>query len=293
MQNQRKDIYPDKKRFVFPGKALSVSSPAIMGIVNITPDSFYDGGRWRDIEFTLGRIGKMVLDGAGIIDIGGESTRPGSRPVSEKEELNRVLPILEKAVPAYPDTLFSIDTTKYEVARQALGCGAKMVNDVSGLQKEPRLAALCASFDTPLVIMHSKGQPQTMQRNPSYENVVEEIIRFLKEKCDFAEKEGVSHLIVDPGIGFGKTPAHNLTIIKNLKKFKALSHPVLVGASRKSVIGKILSDNNEERPVHGRLAGTLALHYHALCEGADILRVHDVPETNDIIKVFNALHHHK
>lgn len=279
----------NQKRFVLTGKALSVTAPAIMGVINMTPDSFSDGGEVRDVSSALGRITKMVEDGAELIDVGGESTRPGSDPVTEKEELRRVIPLLEKAVPQFPGTMFSIDTTKYEVARQALGCGVHMVNDVSGLQKEPRLAELCASYQAILVIMHSKGTPKTMQRNPDYADTVKEIIDFLKEGAQMAEKAGVAQIVIDPGIGFGKTLQHNLEIIARLGDFCSLGYPVLVGASRKSMIGKLLADKEGDRPVNKRLAGTLALHYHALMQGAAILRVHDVREAKDSLEVFKAV----
>jgi len=277
------------KRFVLTGKALSVSTPAIMGVLNMTPDSFSDGGEVRDVSSALERIKKMVEYGADLIDVGGESTRPGSDPVAEKEELRRVIPLLEKAVPLFPGTMFSIDTTKYEVARQALACGVQMVNDVSGLQKEPRLAELCASYQAILVIMHSKGTPKTMQWNPAYQDAVTEIITFLKQGAQMAEKAGVTQVVIDPGIGFGKTLQHNLEIIARLGKFSSLGYPVLVGASRKSMIGKLLADESGDRPVNKRLAGTLALHYHALMQGAAILRVHDVREAKDSVEVFKAV----
>ena len=260
-----------------------------MGVLNVTPDSFSDGGEVRDVSSALGRITKMVEDGAELIDVGGESTRPGSDPVTEKEELRRVIPLLEKAVPQFPGTMFSIDTTKYEVARQALACGVHMVNDVSGLQKEPRLAELCASYQAILVIMHSKGTPKTMQRNPDYADTVKEIIDFLKEGAQMAEKAGVAQIVIDPGIGFGKTLQHNLEIIARLGDFRSLGYPVLVGASRKSMIGKLLADKEGDRPVNKRLAGTLALHYHALMQGAAILRVHDVREAKDSLEIFKAV----
>ncbi len=278
-----------QKRFVLTGKALSVSTPAIMGVLNMTPDSFSDGGEVQDVSSALERITEMVEEGADLIDVGGESTRPGSDPVTEKEELQRVLPLLEKAVPAFPGTMFSIDTTKYEVARQALECGVHMVNDVSGLQKEPRLADLCASCQAILVIMHSKGAPKTMQRDPDYVDAVTEIIAFLKHGAQAAEKTGVTQLVIDPGIGFGKTLQHNLEIIARLGDFCSLGYPVLIGASRKSMIGKLLADKSGDRPVNKRLAGTLALHYHALMQGAAILRVHDVREAKDSLEVFKAV----
>ncbi len=287
-----RNIESDKnidKRFVLRGKALSVSTPCIMGILNVTPDSFSDGGRYLSVEKALRRIGEMVDNGAGIIDVGGESTRPGSDPVSEKEELERVIPILEQAVPAYPETMFSIDTTKYEVARKALECGVQMVNDVSGLQADPELAGLCGRHQAVLVIMHSKGPPKTMQKKPQYRDVVGEILRFLEKQVLLAREKGVRQVVIDPGIGFGKTLAHNLQIMHNLHTFTQTGQPVMAGVSRKSMIGHILADEKGPRPVDNRLAGTLALQYHALINGAAILRVHDVREARDILEVYRSV----
>jgi dihydropteroate synthase len=278
-----------QKRLVLSGRALSVSAPAIMGVLNVTPDSFSDGGEVRDTRSALKRIEDMVAEGASLIDVGGESTRPGADPVTEKEELERVIPVLKEAIPAFPQTMFSVDTTKYEVARQALECGTHMVNDVSGLQREPRLADLCAEYRAALVIMHSQGTPKTMQERPAYEDAVNEIAAFLQEKAALAERAGVTQVVIDPGIGFGKYLEHNLQIVARLGTFCSLGYPVLVGASRKSMIGQLLADHAGNRPVNKRLAGTLALHYHALMQGAALLRVHDVREARDSLEVFRAL----
>lgn len=273
-------------RFAVHGKALDLSVPSIMGVLNVTPDSFSDGGLYVDPDAAISRLDRMAEDGASIIDIGGESTRPGSEPVSEQVELDRVMPVVEKAVSRYPDRLFSIDTTKYEVAQAALAAGVDVVNDVSGLQREPRLAELCARYDAGLVIMHAQGTPQTMQQNPEYDNVVGDIKGFLQLKLEQARENGVQPVMIDPGIGFGKTLEHNLTLLRNLQSFRGLGVPVLVGASRKSMLGHIL----EGRPAEGRLPATLAVHYHAMMKGADVLRVHDVREAFDTVKVYNALH---
>ncbi|WP_421773505.1 dihydropteroate synthase [Gracilimonas sp.] len=265
---------------------LSTSTfPKIMGIINATPDSFSDGGKYLDHSRAMDRIHLMLKNGAEIIDVGGESTRPGADPVSESKEIDRVIPLLEEAIPVFSDALFSIDTTKYEVAKKALQAGAKVVNDVSGLQKEPRLADLCAEYDAAYVLMHSQGDPKTMQKNPEYTDVVEDVMAFFGQQVAEAKKRGVHQLILDPGIGFGKTMEHNLKLIAHLDKFKKFGFPVLVGASRKSMIGKILDD----RPTDDRITGTVALHYHALTKGANILRVHDVKEASDSIRIFNAV----
>ncbi|MGK7370726.1 MAG: dihydropteroate synthase, partial [Candidatus Halalkalibacterium sp. M3_1C_030] len=231
------------------------------------------------------RIGLMVSQGADIIDVGGESTRPGSEPVTEDKELQRVLPVLEKAIPQFPDTLFSIDTTKYRVAEEALKMGVHLVNDISGLQKEPRFVELCVRYNAGYILMHSQGNPKTMQNDPEYENVVRDIISFFREQIAQAKKAGLEKIILDPGIGFGKTQQHNLTILKRLGEFVDLGYPLLVGASRKSMIGRILND----RAVDDRVTGTVAVHYHAMMQGAKIIRVHDVKEAKDSILVYNEL----
>lgn len=256
-----------------------------MGILNLTPDSFSDGGQYSDVDSAISRVGAMVEAGAEIIDVGGESTRPGSDGVSEKTELGRVMPVLEAVIPLFPDVVFSIDTTKYEVARQALKTGAAIVNDVSGLQKEPRLAGLCAEHNTCLVIMHSQGAPRTMQENPQYDDVVQDIVTFFEKQVELARREGVEKIILDPGIGFGKTLEQNLRLIAHLDEFKKAGFPVMIGASRKAMIGAILGG----RPTNERIFGTVAVHYHSLLKGADIIRVHDVKEASDSLRIFKAV----
>lgn len=266
-------------------KVLDLSTPVVMGILNTTPDSFSDGGLFDDQQSALDRIAEMAEEGAAIIDIGGESTRPGSDPVPVDEELSRTIPILECAVKDHPELFFSIDTTKYDVAKKALHAGAHILNDVSGLRKEPRFADLCRKTGAAYVCMHSKGDPKTMQNNPSYKNVVVEVLSDLKRIQIKLAQKGVDNIIIDPGIGFGKTVAHNLQLVRDLPHFLQLKCPILIGASRKSLLGKILGD----RPVDGRLAGTVALHYHCLMQGASVLRVHDVREASDSVKIFNAI----
>jgi dihydropteroate synthase len=256
-----------------------------MGILNSTPDSFYDGGKYVDLTSGLERISQMCDEGAAIIDIGGESTRPGSDPVSEEEEIQRVIPLLEKAIPRFPDVLFSIDTTRYRVALEAIRTGVHILNDVSGLQKEPRFADLCAEFGTALIVMHAKGEPKTMQDQPEYEDVLAEVVSFLDQKVTLLRRLGVESIVVDPGIGFGKTLEHNVALLRQLHVFKRWETPVLVGISRKSMIGALLGGRDRE----GRLAGTIAAHYDAMVRGAKIIRVHDIQEAKDAILVYNAL----
>jgi len=267
-------------------RVLDLTEPKIMGILNTTPDSFSDGGEFNDPERALGHIGLMVGQGADIIDVGGESTRPGSDPVTEDKELDRVVPVLERAIPEFPGTIFSIDTTKHRVAQTALELGVKLVNDISGLQKEPGLADLCAEYNAGYILMHSKGNPKTMQKDPAYpDGVISEIRDYFERQAALAKSKGVRQIILDPGIGFGKSLQHNLEILSNLDKFTDLGYPLMVGASRKSMIGRLLGD----REVNDRLIGTVAIHYHAMMLGAKIIRVHDVKEASDSVIVYNAL----
>lgn len=256
-----------------------------MGILNVTPDSFSDGGLYLDPDRALRRVDEMVRQGADIIDVGGESTRPGSEPVDEESELARVVPVISQIHQTFPELIVSVDTTKYEVARRALDAGAQIVNDVSGLRKESRLADLCAEYSAGYVLMHSIKDPKTMQLDPHYDDVIEEISQTFNEGLLKLSQAGVKSVILDPGIGFGKTVNHNLDIIRNLGQFKRFGKPLLVGASRKRMIGEILGG----RPAEGRLAGTLAVHYHALLQGASILRVHDVEAAADQVALYSAL----
>jgi dihydropteroate synthase len=256
-----------------------------MGILNVTPDSFYDGGQLNSVDEALSRIEQMRAQGADIIDVGGESTRPGADPVDVDTELRRVSPVLEAAIPRFPDLIFSVDTTRYSVALEAIRAGVHILNDVSGLQKEPRFADLCSEFDTALVIMHSKGEPKTMQLKPEYDDVLAEVVAFLDRQVTYARRIGVQSIIIDPGIGFGKTLDHNIQLLQQLQVMKRWGAPVLVAASRKSMIGQILGG----RDVEGRLAGSIVLHYDALVRGAKIIRVHDIQEAKDTVLMYNAL----
>lgn len=275
----------DLSQFKVRDKTLDLSSPKVMGILNATPDSFSDGGHFNELDAALHRIEQMIGAGASIIDVGGESTRPGSEPVAEQKELDRVLPILEKAIPQFPDTLFSIDTTKFRVAKEALELGTHFVNDISGLQREPRFVALCKEFKAGYILMHSQGNPKNMQEDPTYEDVFRDIYQFFERQLQQCREQGLDSVIIDPGIGFGKTLDHNLRLIANLGDFKQLGYPVMVGASRKSMIGSLLDD----RPVDERVIGTVAVHYHAMMQGASIIRVHDVKEAHDSLQIFNAI----
>jgi dihydropteroate synthase len=252
-----------------------------MGVVNITPDSFSDGGQFFDRRAAIAHARRLAEEGAHIIDLGGESTRPGAAPVTEEEELARVLPVLEELA----DLCISVDTRRPAVMEAALDAGASMINDVQALTTPGACDAVRAS-KCAVCLMHMKGEPATMQREPHYDDVVREVKGFLEERVAAAVAAGVARerLVIDPGFGFGKTAAHNLTLLKRLGEFGELGVPLLAGLSRKSTIGKVTG-----RPAGERLAGSLAMALVALQGGATILRVHDVKETRDVIAVWEAL----
>lgn len=258
----------------------------IMGILNVTPDSFSDGGQFFDKRSAIKRALQMVKEGADIIDIGGESTRPGSDPVPLEEELKRTIPLIE-VLTKESNVPISIDTYKSDVAKRALDAGASMVNDISGLRFDPLMKSVVAQYKVPVVIMHIKGKPKDMQKDTVYEDLLLEIITYLKNSIDMAIKAGISEdkIIIDPGIGFGKTFEHNLEIIHNLQKFTVLEKPILIGPSRKAFIGKILGD----APPGERLEGTAAAVAISIMNGANIIRVHDVKEMARVAKMSDAI----
>ena len=267
-------------------KILDFSSRTlVMGVLNVTPDSFSDGGLFYDHERAIEHGMKLARDGADIIDIGGESTRPGSDPVPLEEEIRRVIPVIE-ALARELDVPISIDTCKAEVASRALDAGASMVNDVSALRFDPDMVRVVAERKVLVVLMHMKGTPKDMQLDPRYEDLISEILEFLEERVHFAESNGVppEAIIVDPGIGFGKTVEHNLSIIKHLRRFKSLGKPVLLGTSRKSFIGKVLNVGVEERE-----EGTAATVVAGILNGADIVRVHDVAKILPAVRMADAI----
>lgn len=267
--------------------ALDLSTPTIMGVLNVTPDSFSDGGRYQTHAAAVTQAEAMLDAGASIIDIGGESTRPGAQPVSVQQELDRVLPVLE-AVRARTDGWISVDTSSPEVMVAAVKAGANMLNDVRALTR-PGALATAASLNLPVCLMHMQGQPEHMQNNPDYDDVVNQVMSYLGERATAAEKAGVSprHILLDPGFGFGKTLAHNQSLLRALPVLKELGYPLLVGMSRKSMIGDMTG-----QPVSGRLAGSLAAAILAAQLGAHIIRVHDVAETRDALAVWRALESH-
>ncbi len=267
----------------FPGLTLDLSTPAIMGVLNVTPDSFSDGGVYPDPGAAVAAGEAMVEAGAAILDVGGESTRPGAEPVGAAEEIDRVVPVIEAL--AGLDVPVSVDTSKPEVMRAAVGAGARMINDVNALRAPGALEA-AGALGVPVCLMHMQGEPRTMQAAPRYDDVVEDVYQFLFSRVAACEDAGIprARLVLDPGFGFGKTLAHNLSLMKHLRRFAESGLPLLVGVSRKSLIGAVL-----DRPVDQRLAGSLALACHAAREGAHILRVHDVAPTRDALAMLAAV----
>lgn len=273
------------------GRTLVLDRPRMMGILNVTPDSFSDGGDFfspgRVPDRALARAERMVSDGATIIDIGGESTRPGAVSVSTEEELARVIPVIEGLHARLPDVIISIDTSKPEVMRAAVAAGASMINDVRALRTEGALEA-ARDLDAAVCLMHLQGEPGTMQQHPSYVDVVAEVRAFLAGRIAACLTAGIAQerLLVDPGFGFGKTLEHNLTLLRRLGEFRSLGVPLLVGLSRKSMIGALTG-----KPVGERLYGSIALTALAAWQGAAIVRVHDVAESADALKVCSAVMH--
>jgi dihydropteroate synthase len=267
------------------------SRTLIMGVLNCTPDSFSDGGLYLNKEAAIERGLRMIEQGADIIDVGGESTRPagtygeGAQPVSEAEEMERVLPVIE-ALAKTASCLLSIDTYKSAVAEAAIRAGAGMVNDVSGFRFDPQMPAVVARHQTPAVIMHIKGTPRDMQQNPSYENLMDELYQFFEQQLDLAQGAGIAReqIILDPGLGFGKRLRDNYEILQRLEEFRGLGCPLLVGPSRKSFIGTVL-----ELPVHERLEGTAAVVALAVAHSAHIVRVHDVKEMRRVVKIADVI----
>lgn len=266
------------------GRPLDLTRVQVMGILNITPDSFSDGGVFLEPERAVAHARAMVAAGAAIIDIGGESTRPGAESVSEAEELERVIPVIEALAGAI-EVPISVDTSKPGVMRAAVAAGAGLINDVYALRETGAVEA-AAELEVPVCLMHMRGEPRTMQVNPEYEDVVGEVRAFLKERIAVCEAAGIhrQRLLADPGFGFGKSPEHNLTLLRRLEAFTALGVPVLAGLSRKSLIGHVLG-----RPMDERLAGSIALAVLAATRGARILRVHDVAETVDAVRMVEAV----
>ncbi len=278
---------------------LKKDAPVIMGVLNVTDDSFYDGGKYLNEPDIRRRVDEIIQQGADIVDIGGMSTRPGSKPVSIEHELSRVLPAIKYARSVInskteekdfykKNILISCDTYRSLVAQQALENGADIINDISGLTFDENMAAVVAASGAGLVIMHIKGTPENMQENPVYDDVAEEVYDFLYSRAEYAIEAGISRdrIIIDPGIGFGKTVEHNISILQKLSDFTSMGYPVLIGASRKSFIGKLLGGNKDEiKPAGERLYGSISAAVTSYINGADILRVHDVAQTLEALKI--------
>jgi dihydropteroate synthase len=256
-----------------------------MGILNLTPDSFSDGGSYTDVDSAIERAKKMVEEGVDIIDVGAESTRPGAVYIEEEEELRRILPVVERLVSEI-DVPISIDTYKSRIAEECIQAGAHIINDIKGLKGDPNMAKIIAEYGVSVIIMHIQGTPENMQKNPEYDNIIEDIKESLGESVEIAIKAGISpkNIILDPGIGFGKTFRDNLEIIKKLCEFKKLEYPILIGASRKGFIGEILGT-----PPLDRLEGNLAVAVISAYNGASIIRVHEVKETVRALKMTDAV----
>jgi len=273
-----------EEKWKFDENYIILKKPLIAGILNITPDSFYDGGKFIDFEKAIERGKEIIREGADIIDVGGESSRPGSEPVSEKEEMERVIPVIEELVKE--NVIISCDTYKSRVAEKAIESGAKIINDISAFRMDEKLIDIIKGSNCGYVLMHMKGTPKNMQKNPFYDDTIGEITSFFREKLELIEKTGIDleRVVIDPGIGFGKRLVDNLIILKKLDEFKKLGRPIFIGTSRKSFIGGVLNVEVDQR-----LEGSLATVVYAYIKGAKIFRVHDVKETKKVIDIIWAI----
>ena len=266
------------------GKLLDVSNPVVMGILNVTPDSFYDGGKFNNESNIIKQVEKMLTEGAAIIDIGAVSTRPGAQDVSEEEEMQRLIPVVKFIHQQFPSAVLSIDTYRSRIAEMAIENGAAIINDISAGEFDKNMFATIARLQVPYVMMHIQGTPQTMQLNPVYENVTLDIIRFFVKRLEQLRNIGVKDIIIDPGFGFGKTVEHNYELLASLESFKFFECPIIVGVSRKAMINKVIHTKAENA-----LNGTTVVNTIALLNGANILRVHDVKEAMEAIAIVNKL----
>ncbi len=265
------------------GKLLLISQPLVMGIINATPDSFFNQHATPVLEEGIALAGRMIMEGADMLDIGGQSTKPGSERVNVTDEKARVIPLIERIVERYPEAIISIDTYQSEVAAAAVNAGASIVNDISGGDMDKDMIKTVAALQVPYVCMHMSGRPETMQINPTYSDVVKEVLDYFIAKVDECKQAGIKDLIIDPGFGFGKTITHNLQLLKCLHVFKMLDKPILAGLSRKATVYKTLGIS-----VNEALNGTSIINTMALMNGASILRVHDVKEAKEAVNLYNA-----
>jgi dihydropteroate synthase len=278
------NVFSTNKTLNIRGKLLDLSTPKVMGILNVTPDSFYDGGRLKSVEDALLQCDKMLLEGADFIDVGGYSTRPNSADISEKEELDRVLPVIQKIIKRFPETVISIDTFRSSVAKIAVEEGAAIINDISGGNLDGDMFKTVASLNVPYILMHSRGTPQTMKSLAQYDNLLKDIVTDLSKKINLLHALGVKDIIIDPGFGFAKSIEQNFELLAYLDYLKILDKPILVGVSRKSMIWKTLGVKPDDA-----LNGTTSLNTIALLKGATILRVHDVKQGVECVKLLSLL----
>lgn len=263
------------------GRVLTVGKPLVMGVINVTPDSFYSGSRRSSLSDILKTAEQMLTDGADILDIGGQSTRPGSELLTAEEELKRIIEPVEEIHKNFPQSFISVDTFYSKVAKETVDAGACIINDISAGSMDEALISVIASLNVPYILMHMQGVPKSMQQNPQYKNVLHEVFDFLEKKIIYLQQAGIKDIIIDPGFGFGKTMAHNFELLRKLEIFKKLNHPLLAGISRKSFVYKSAGSTATDA-----LSGTIALNTIALLNGADILRVHDVKEAIQTIQLF-------
>ncbi len=276
----------DKLKINIGGKIFRMSEAHVIGILNITPDSFFDGGNYFTKEKATAHAYKMLEEGADIIDIGGESTRPGSDPVQAEEELRRVMPVIEEIKKNFPDTVISVDTYKSDVARLAIDAGCSMVNDISGFTFDSEMKNIIRQKSSTAVLMHIKGKPKTMQDLPEYENTVSEVYSFLNNKVHSAQKENIKNIIIDPGIGFGKRLSDNFELLSRLKEFKGIGCPIMIGVSNKSLIGNSLG-----LPADSRINATAVLEAYSIMNGARFIRTHNVKNAVEAKKLYNFIQH--
>ncbi|TFG78894.1 MAG: dihydropteroate synthase [Flavobacteriales bacterium] len=266
------------------GPLIALSTPKVMGILNVTPDSFYDGGKYKNMEALLGQVDQMLQAGATFIDLGAYSSRPRSEHISETEELSRIVPVVTLLLKEFPDILMSIDTFRAKVAKACLGEGAAMINDISAGHLDSEMLPTVAAFQVPYIMMHMRGTPQTMQQQTGYGNLVQEVLYYFSERIAAARTLGMKDLIIDPGFGFAKTLSQNYELLGQLRLFHTFELPLMVGVSRKSMIQKVIDTDAKDA-----LNGTTALHAYALTKGAQILRTHDVKEAIQCIKLMQRL----
>ncbi|MGO5074927.1 dihydropteroate synthase [Clostridium sporogenes] len=274
------------KTILKDGREINYENLKVMGIINCTPDSFYEGSRKNSIEEALKTAEKMLKEGAEILDIGGESTRPGSDPIDEEEEIKRVVPVIKEIKNKFKDAIISIDTYRANTAKAAIEAGADIVNDISAMKYDENMVKVVKEYDVPVILMHIKGKPKDMQIDPVYEDLMKEIHFYFNERIDYCKAHGIREdkIILDPGIGFGKTVEHNLKLMNRIEELKSFNLPVLLAASRKAIIGKVLGDVPEER-----LEGTIALSCLAVDAGLQMVRVHDVKENIRAIRMLEAI----